>query len=224
MANLLEGLSETRKWRLMVAAAKRGAQEFGYEMKRRPGRGLSNIFDLKKGVTDTSGCIRTTRDRWFAFPPLAGGTKWKTLDEVEVVIVSAVNSKENPERVEVYVFPAVEVRRRFDAAFSARAKDGQVNRDNFGMWVALDEDDRGIAASVGSGIARRFPPVATYEISDLLTEDGAFEDEGNEPDEELSARNDPTSIPEVMSWTRAQIARLAGVSVEAVRLDLKIEY
>ena len=82
-------------------------------MQRRPGRGLSNIFEVTKDGTNTTACIRTTRDRWFAFPPLAGATRWKTLDDVENVIVAAVNSKENPEKVEVYIFPADEVRRRF---------------------------------------------------------------------------------------------------------------
>ena len=37
--------------------------------------------------------VRTTRDRWIAFPPLDGGTRWKTLDDVELVLVAAVDEE-----------------------------------------------------------------------------------------------------------------------------------
>ena len=73
-------------------------------------------------------------------------------NQVQVVIVAAVDLREAPENVEVYVFPAEEVRKRFDAAYAARTQAGQVVRNNFGMWVGLDQDERGIPASVGSGI------------------------------------------------------------------------
>jgi hypothetical protein len=34
----------------------------------------------------------------------------------------------------------------------------------------------------------------------------------------------PSSIAEVVAWTRERVARIAGVPLHAVRLDLKIEY
>jgi len=39
--------------------------------------------------------------------PLKGGTKWKTLDDVKMVVVADVDSKDNPQKIEVYIFPAI---------------------------------------------------------------------------------------------------------------------
>jgi len=170
MVDRLKGLSETVKWHLMVHAAKRGAEAEGYTLDRVPGRGLSNIWTITKNGKSQKASIRTTRDRWFAFPPLEGGAKWKTLDEVEVVIVAAVDDRDEPENVEVYIFPAAEVRKRFDAAFASRTGAGQTVRTNFGMWVALDHDARNIPASAGSGIVDKYKAVAVFPILDLLAD------------------------------------------------------
>src|SRR4051794_5720938 len=125
MTNVLEGLSETVKWHLMVEAAKRGAMADGYALDRVPGRGLSNVWMITKNGKSQKASIRTTRDRWFAFPPLDNGKKWKTLDEVDVVIVATVDDRHDPKNVEVYMFPAAEVRKRFDASFAARVAAGR---------------------------------------------------------------------------------------------------
>ena len=122
MVNLLEDLSETVRWHLLVNAAKKAADAQGYSMERVPGRGLSNIWNVTKDGETKVASIRTTRDRWIAFPPLEGGTKWKTLDDVDTVIVATVDSKEEPENIEVYIFPSDDVRKRFDAAYAARQK------------------------------------------------------------------------------------------------------
>lgn len=228
MTKLLDGMPDMPRWRLLVDAAKRAAEEAGYSLSRVPGRGLSNMWNVEKGGKAQKAAIRTTRDRWIAFPPLKGGTKWKTLDEVEVVIVAAVDAKDSPQNIEVYIFPAAEVRKRFDAAYAARTKAGQVHKDNFGMWVAIDHDARGIASSVGSGIGEKFKRVAVYSIASLLATnagqqeapvDGEVEIDEAEP---LKAR--PSTIAEVMAWARERVAEIAGVRVEAVKLDLKVEY
>ena len=226
MANLLNGLSETVKWRLLVDAAKKAVEAQGYSLARVPGRGLSNIWNITKGGKTELASIRTTRDRYIAFPPLKGGTKWKTLDDVQTVIVATVDSKSNPEKIEVYIFPAGDVRKRFNAAYADRLKDGQTNKDNFGMWVGLDLDNRGIAASVGTGIIDHYKPAAVYSISDLLAANPREETVGEEFEDVLKQPEQPgmSTIAEVMSWARDHVAQLAGVQIEAVKLDLKIEY
>ena len=173
------------------------------------------------------GAIRTTRDRWIAFPPLENGTKWKTLDDVELVVVAAVDSKENPTKIEVYIFPASDVRKRFNAALAARTKAGNVNRDNFGMWVALDPDTRGLVNGVGGGIAAQYKPIAIYSIEALLAErpeQAPDADDKSSLQEEERPETRPTTIAEVMAWARERVAEIAGVRVEAVKLDLKVEY
>jgi hypothetical protein len=143
---------------------------------RVPGRGLSNIWTITKNGKSQKASIRTTRDRWFAFPPLDNSKKWKTLDEVDTVIVAAVDDRHDPENVEVYIFPATEVRERFNAAFAARTGAGQTVRINFGMWVGLDQDTRKIPASVGSGIVDQYQPVAVFPIVDLIADSGAVDE------------------------------------------------
>lgn len=224
MPNQLEHLNETARWHTMVGAAKRGAEAQGYALARVPGRGLSNIWTITKNGKSQKAAIRTTRDRWFAFPPLADGTKWKTLSEVETVIVAAVDSRDEPENVEVYIFPADEVRSRFDAAYAARVKAGQVVKNNFGMWVSLDQDDRGIPASTGSGIVKKHKRVAIYPIKDLLAGNETKVAEQVEDEASADADAGPSTIAEVMDWARQRVADIAGVSPQAVKLDLKVEY
>lgn len=238
MTNRLNSLPEGQRWRLLVDAALKAMEAEGYSLNRVPGRGLSNIWNVEKNGKKFVASIRTTRDRWIAFPPLDGGKKWKTLDEVDVVAVAAVDSKENPRNIEVYVFPADDVRKRFNDAFAARTKAGQVNKDKYGMWVGLDQDKRGIAASVGSGIVDYHKPIANYSIDALISEVATEADDAEpaiEDRREVRVNSEPTrdpgqstpgpsTIAEVMSWVRQHIAEAAGVSPEAVRLDLKIEY
>ena len=115
MEKTLVELSESERWRLMVDAAKAGMAAQGYSLARVPGRGMSNVWNVTKDGETRMASIRTTRDRYIAFPPLEGGTKWKTLDDVEMVAVATVDSKDAPEKVEVYLFPADDVRQRFNA-------------------------------------------------------------------------------------------------------------
>jgi len=212
----------------MVHAAKKGVVAQGYALTRVPGRGLSNVWNAKKGGKTQLASIRTTRDRWIAFPPLEDGKKWKTLHNADLVIVAAVDNREDPKNIQVYIFPAGEVRQRFDAAYKARSNEGHKNKNNFGMWVSLDTDNRGIAASVGSGLADKYKPIATYTIEALAADmpEGDAADAVDAIDaEEQEAKEAPLgTIGEVMAWARTKVAELAGVSVDRVKLDLKVEY
>lgn len=226
MKNHLESLSETARWRLLVDAAKQAAEAEGYTLARIPGRGLSNVWNMEKSGKTQSAAIRTTRDRWIAFPPLDDGKKWKTLDDVDLVLVAAVDSRENPQKIEVYIFPAKEVRQHFDAAYAARVKASHVIRNNYGMWVGLDPDNRAIASSVGSGIVAKHKPIASYSIEDLMSAVSPAPKDKEEMEAEALRPEtlQPATIAEVMAWARERVAELAGVRVEAVKLDLKLEY
>ena len=59
------------------------------------------------------------------------GTKWKTLSDVDLVAVASVDDRDNPENIEVYLFPAADVRKRFNAAYKARTKGGLKVKDKF---------------------------------------------------------------------------------------------
>jgi len=225
MASQIDMSRNAKSWKLMVNAAKKGAETQGLALRRVPGRGLSNVWIAEKGGKKQLASIRTTRDRWIAFQPLEDGKKWKTLQNVDLVIVAAVDDREDPKNIQVYIFPAAEVRQRFDAAYKARSDEGHQNKNNFGMWVSLDTDNRGIAASVGSGLAHKYKPIATYSIAALAAE--MPEDDEAEAVAEVDAEEHqtlPATIAEVMAWARTKVAELAGVNVDRVKLDLKVEY
>jgi hypothetical protein len=226
MANEFNKMPDQQTWSILVSAAKRALEAQGFTLTRVPGRGRSNVWQIERHGKIQRASIRTTKDRWFAFPPLKRGTKWKTLDDVDVVIVAAVDDREDPRNVEVYLFDAAEVRRRFDANYAARTKAGLIVQDNFGMWVNLDKDNRQLPASVGAGLAAEHKPIAEFSLHDLLAE-GAADAELAPGDAEVSEPESdslPRTIADVMDWARQRIATLSGVRMDAVKLDLKIEY
>jgi hypothetical protein len=226
MANLLEGASETIKWHLMVEGAKRGAEAQGYTLDRVPGRGLSNVWVITKSGKSQKASIRTTRDRWIAFPPLENGKKWKTLDEVDVVIVATVDDRDDPKNVEVYIFPAADVRKRFDASYAARVAAGLTMRNNFGMWVALDPKNRNSPADVGTGIVNHYKPVAIIPVADLLAgaQGGVVSDEEvtelasaeEAPAEEID-NDPPLTIPEA----KRRLALTLGLKPENIKITVE---
>lgn len=227
--NELQKMGQAAAWRLLVEAAKRGAQEHGLVLSRRPGRGLANVWETKIDGVPVLISIRTTRDRYIAFPPLEKGQRWKTLDGVQKVLVATVDNPAVPTAVEVYLFEAADVRARFDAAYAARVAAGQAVTDNFGMWLGLDRDMRDSAAAVGTGIVEEYKRLARYRIADLIkTAQGsggaALAPEAEEGRTSERGAVDPQSVGDIIAWARGRIAKAASVPVEAVKLDLRIEY
>jgi hypothetical protein len=227
MTNRLKEMGETASWRLLVAAAIEGATRSGYALKRQPGRGLSNTWEVTKDGEAKIASVRTTRDRYIAFPPLEGGKRWKTLDDADLVLVSAVDDPANPQNVDVYLFPADVVRQRFDASYAARIEHGHTVRDNFGMWVMLDVGDDQIASQVGSGLAVDYPAIARFSIDELegaaVAPASVNEAAALEPEDTDGASPSFTTVAEVLASARSEIARLTGMPLEAIKLDLKIE-
>jgi hypothetical protein len=225
VTNRLKEMGETASWRLMVGAALRGAERSGFALTRQPGRGLSNTWQLEKQGEAYVAAVRTTRDRWIAFPPLEGGNKWKTLDNVEKVLVAAVDDPANPQNVDVYLFPAEEVRKRFNASYAARIKAGHTVRDNYGMWVRLDTGDPQVPSQIGAGLADAYPTIARFSLDELEAASAGPVPPTDElvPAEVESDRASVTSVSDVLAQARSQIAQLTGIRLEAVKLDLKIE-
>ncbi|WP_428102956.1 hypothetical protein [Candidatus Rariloculus sp.] len=225
MSNQFNELPDSRTWSILVGAATRALRNAGFTPNRVPGRGRSNIWEVEENGRHKRVSIRTTKGRWFAFVPLEKGTKWKTLDNVAFVIVAAVDDRDDPRNVEVYRFDAKDVRKRFDASYAARIEAGQTVRDDFGMWVNLDEDDRGLPACVGAGLATMFRPIATFPLEKLIAESAAEPAAVLEDGEGVGspATREPRTIADVMDWARERIATLSGVRMEAVKLDCRIE-
>ena len=221
MTEQLSNMADSVRWKLLANAATRALREAGYSPERLPGRGRANVWAIEEGGETKRVSIRTTRDRWFAFPPLANGTRWKTLDDVDIVLVAAVDHPDEPNNIEIYRFDAAEVRKRFDASYTARIEAGRSEPDNFGMWVGLDVDDRGLPASVGSGLASEHAPIAIYSLEQLIP--GHTDEAPESSDGVQSGEPRPDTIAEVMKRARERIAALSGVNLEAVKLSCSIE-
>jgi len=231
MANRLKEMGETASWRLMVSAALEGAKQAGYTMKRQPGRGLSNTYEMTKSGKTQIASVRTTRDRYIAFPPLDGGKKWKTLDTADLVLVSAVTDPGDPQAVDVYLFPGEEVRKRFDASYAARIANGHTVREDFGMWVMIDKGDNDIVSQVGHSLAVDYPAIAHFTIDELEAGAGVeadtkqmAEEAAPEPEEEVAIEAGPTlnTVADVLAFAREKIAALTGMPADAIKLELKM--
>lgn len=212
--------SET--WQLLTGAANKAMAEAGFVTKRLPGRGRSNIHEATKNGNDQRISVRTTRGRKFAFNPLEGGSKWKTLDDVDLVIVAAFDKRTNPEQVNVYKFDAEDVRAHFTDAYKARKAKKLSVTDNCGMWVSLYTEKGESARNVGSGLGDKYPPIATYPIDELRS--GNNEASRGNQVRDTGRQREFSTIAEVVDWARSRISKLAGVDSSAVSLDLKIEY
>lgn len=228
MSTRLKDMGQGPAWRLMVRGALKGAERAGYSLKRQPGRGLSNTYEMTKDGETKIASVRTTQDRWIAFPPLEEGTRWKTLDDVELVLVSAVDDSVNPQNVDVYLFPADDVRRRFNASYAARIKEGHVVRDDYGMWVPLDKGDDQVAGQVGHSLAVDYPPIAHFTIDELEDEEVNRSDsrDGDAPMDQgavgRSANVQLDTIADVLAFAREKISALSGLPVGSVVLELKM--
>ena len=227
----LKEMGETAAWHLMVGAALEGARKQGFAMKKQPGRGLSNVYELTKDGRTQIVSVRTTRDRYIAFPPLDDGKRWKTLDDVEAVLVAAVDDRHDPQNVDVYFFPADKVRERFDASYAARVANGHTVRNNYGMWVMLDKGSDLIASQVGHGLSVQYPKIAQFSIDHLektVTRDvRKLASEAAPVQEEMEEVDDtpipaPETVADVLNDARRRIAALTAMPVDAIKLDLKL--
>jgi len=227
MKNRLKAMGQSAAWHLMVRGAIKGAEQAGYTLKRQPGRGLSNTYEVTKAGKTKVASVRTTQDRAIAFPPLKKGTHWKTLSDVELVLVSAVDDKDDPQNVDVYLFPADEVRKRFDASYAARIKAGHTVRDDYGMWITLDKGDDTVPSQVGHSLALDYPAIAHFTIDELEGETAKGGDQdADAPVEPLDlavpVEVELPTIADVLAFARKKIAALSGLPVEAINLDLKM--
>ncbi len=202
--------------KVLVDVAVQSLSETGLKPEKVRGRGRSNIWTIQENGTRKFLSIRTTRDRWIAFQPLPG-RKWQTLDNMDIVIVAAVDDPDTPAEILVYRFDAAEVRRRFDESYDARIRNGNKVPFGCGMWVCLDNTGRSHAAeSVGEGIATVHEPIRRFPLEELMAATLSAAPKGGTAD-----RQD--TIGKIKDDARRRTAALLGVHVDQVRLDFRIE-
>ena len=201
------------KSKVLVDASMRSLLEVGLKPEKVRGRGRSNIWTIQENGRRKFLSIRTTRDRWIAFQPLPG-RKWQTLDDMDIVIVAAVDHPDTPAEILVYRFDAAEVRKRFDESYDAKIRNGNKVPFGCGMWVCLDNTG---ADSAGEGIATVHEPIRRFPLEELMAAT---------PDRGATGRNGADrqdTIGKIKDDARRRIAALLGMHVDQVKLDFRIE-
>lgn len=199
----------------------------GWTVERMPRAGKASVRRLTRGSEQLVACIRTTQDRWIAFPRNASDTDWVTLKDVDVVVASSVNDKDNPQFALVHVIPGDEARDRFDRAYKARMAAGHSIPVGRGVWVSLYETESTNPVSfVGAGAGLVHRPIARIplnsESSVAAEEQGA--DKAASPTGAAPAERhlvELTSgglgpIPTARRWLAAQL----GVSEADIKINV----
>lgn len=136
----------------------------GYVIERVAGAGKSSMRRLLKGGKQTIATIRTTQDRWFAFPRTSDDKGWLTLDDADVVVVVSVDDKENPQFALVHMFDQADIKSRMDRAYQARMNAKRSIPVGRGVWVSLYDDDNGSPSFAGAGAGKASPPIARVPL------------------------------------------------------------
>ncbi len=165
MPDILRTLGKAERKRRLFEIGFETLQAQGWKVERVPGLGKASVRRITRGDKSLLVSIRTTQDRWIAFPPKEGGKGWITLDEVDVVLAVSVDDNAPPKVAEVHWFDATDMRARFDRAAKARRDAGyQEPKYRRGVWLPLYIADDGRPSYVGGGAAIGKEPLAIVPL------------------------------------------------------------
>ncbi|WP_312938413.1 hypothetical protein [Stutzerimonas nitrititolerans] len=164
------------KNRLFMAAVKT-LEDQGWTVHDAPGGG--SVKRITKGGESKLISIRTTQNKWIAFPRQADDRSWVTLSNVDLVVASSVDNEVLPKNARVHIFPAREVEKRFDACYQARKAAGHSIPLRRGIWISLyGAEVAGKPRTVGAGLGQEFKAIDTVPldlVSDHQEVDGSDE-------------------------------------------------
>ena len=187
-------------------------EEKGWRVERVSGSGKSSVRRIVKGSERKVVSIRTSQDRWIAFPRNKTDQGWVTLSEVDAVVAVSVDDQEEPQFALVHVIEGDEMRDRFDRAYSARKEVGHTIPLGRGMWISLYEREaREPTNRVGAGAGLVYPPIARVPLSDEIRPQA--NDEYILPPQ----REAPLTIIEA----KRQLALTFGVDPENVKITIE---
>jgi hypothetical protein len=194
MTNIFK--DDSKRWRKLrlFQIGVESLESQGWRVTKERGLGKASVRRISKGSESMLVSIRTTQDRWLAFPPKPNGKGWITLDDVDVVIAVSVDDMNDPSEAWVHWIPATEMLARFDAGFRARKSQGRVQPKRRGVWIPLyhRESESENVSYVGGGAGLDFPPIARIPLGLEGSATSAAEDESDEdagrPDESTGAR------------------------------------
>jgi hypothetical protein len=192
-------------------------QDHGWTVERISRARKSSVRRITRGSLIQRVSIKTTRDRWIAFARNDADTGWKTLPDVDTVIVAAVDP-DDAAFARVHMIDAHDLRNRFDRAYAARSAAGYSIDKARGVWIPLYyPDTEEPVTHVGGGAGLDNPPIARYPLE---CADGARA--GTEPMRVTTAETKPDSaelltIPEA----KRRLARSLGVDPSAIKITVE---
>jgi hypothetical protein len=166
MTNIFKSPEKHDRKRRLFQIGVQALQKEGWTVTREKLR-KSSVRRITKNGERKLVAIRTTQDRWLAFPSKPNGTGWITLDDVDVVLAVSVDGNVPPREALVHWLPAAEMRERFDLASKARKKAGRASSKRRGVWIPLyhraDESEN--VGYVGGGAGLDHPPIARVPMN-----------------------------------------------------------
>lgn len=191
----------------------------GYTLGRIKGTGYS-VRSARKGNKTLRVTIRTSQNQWFAFPRTADDKGWLSLDDADLVVVITTDGEKR--NGIPFIFPADEVRRRFDALYAARIAAGHSIPVQRGVWLSLFTEDTGtspIYTEGGIGNIREYrrdaQPLGTVDDADLEADEDPTAETAAPP----SGPSDdgPLTIPEA----KRRLALTFGVDPSAIKITVE---
>jgi hypothetical protein len=195
--------------RLLLAAGSALLMQLGYQVEDRS-RGKQAVWHLRRNGVLERADVRTTRDRWFACTR-SDDERWPALEGVDKVIVVAADDRHRPSEIQLYAFSAAKVRQRLDAAYAARSDAGVKTTGGFSLWIGLDPTDSDRPTRVGCGLGDEHPPIARRPLDDDPPQPAVD-----------TPRQSRRTIAEVKAAAAREIAEIAGVPPESVRIEVRI--
>lgn len=134
----------------------------GYTVERAPGG--SSVRRITKDGESKLVSIRTSQDRFIAFPRRKDG-RWRTLDDVDLVVAASVDDKEAPKYAWVHFLDGDDMRDRFNRTYEARKAAGLKIPAGRGVWLSLYKpESTDHPRRVGAGAGLVYPRVATIPL------------------------------------------------------------
>jgi len=186
----------------------------GFKVERIPREGKASVRRITKDGISKKVSIRTTQDRWIAFPRNAKGDGWATLGDVDYVMAASVDNRENPRFAQIHMIPGDDIRARFDRAYAARKAAGFVMPKGRGIWVSLYEQESNEPVThVGAGAGLAYPAIAKVP---LTGEKGAKIIQEELDHQDVEVEEAPLSIAEA----KRRLALSLGVNEADIKITI----
>jgi hypothetical protein len=197
----------------LFRVAVQALEKQGWKVERIARSGKSSVRRITKGKITKTVSIRTTQDKWIAFPRNKKDDAWATLADVDYVVAASVDDRDNPRFAHVHMIEGDEMRARFDRAYAARKKAGHVVPNGRGVWVSLyEKESKDPVSHVGAGAGLDHPAIAI----EPLTGETTAKDEGLGHPQDVELEDESLTIPEA----KRRLALSLGVNEADIKITI----